>query len=159
MAWLVGGYVFRHLASALYGAVRPPADLDFVVKKPTRHLELPHGWKVLKNSYGNPKFVKGELIIDYVPIEKIWSFERLGTKVTFENFLRQVPFTVQSIAYSVHENKIVGAVGIKAIQDRHVTILDSEEAEIRAQKRGKSVPELIQQLAGELGFTHSLLST
>ena len=53
--WLIGGYLYRGIASELYGVESPKVDLDFIVEQRSTEIKLPSGWSVNFNRYGTPK--------------------------------------------------------------------------------------------------------
>jgi hypothetical protein len=152
--WLIGGYVYRNLAHVLHDTPKPRADFDFIVEhaKEAREIKLHNGWKVEKNRYGNPKFVSEKFCIDYVPLANIDSIKRRGFAPTIENFLSGTPLTVQSVAFSIITQELVGDVGLKAILERTIGVNDKEQAEIAARNKGKSVKEYAEEKADALGF-------
>ena len=97
--WLIGGFVYRTIASQLYGLPKPEVDLDFIVKESVEEFDLPEGWIVKRNRFGNPKFVNGNKQIDYVPLDNIHSILYRGLEPTIENFLSGNPLTVQALAF------------------------------------------------------------
>jgi len=151
--WLIGGFVYRTIASQLYKSLKPEVDLDFIVENPVSDFNLPTDWRVDTNHFGNPKLVNGKKQIDYVPLRNIYSILKRQVKPTIENYLTGVPLTIQSIAYDVYENKVIGEIGINALQRRVVEINDLFFAEYAAQKKDLSVQEMIQEKAKSLGFT------
>jgi len=151
--WLIGGFVYRTIASQLYGLSKPEVDLDFVVEYPVSDFDLPDGWKVDKNRFGNPKLISGRKQIDYVPLEKIYSILQRQIEPTIENYLTGVPLNVQSVAYDINEKRVIGEIGINALLRRVVEVNDLFFAEYAAQKKGKSLREMIQEKADELSFT------
>jgi len=150
--WLIGGYVYRTIASQLYGLPKPEVDLDFVVEYPVSDFDLPLGWKADKNRFGNPKLVNGKKQIDYVPLENIYSIHQRQIEATIENFLTGVPLTVQSVAYDVNENKVIGKIGITALQRKVIEVNNLNFAEYAAKKKNKSLQTMMQEKAGGLGF-------
>lgn len=72
--WLVGGFVYRTIASQLYGLPEPESDLDFVVENPVLEFDLPNGWRVDSNRYGNPKLVNGNAGRLYSIKEHLFNF-------------------------------------------------------------------------------------
>ncbi len=151
--WLIGGFVYRTLASVWYGVARPVVDLDFLVERPVDVFDLPEGWVVKKNRYGNPKLVSGGLVVDYVPLNNVYSILKRGVEPSIESFLSGVPLNVQSIAYDCVQRKVIGNVGIKALVDRVVCVNDLGFAEYAARMKGLSVNDFIEGKARELGFT------
>ncbi|MDP2685379.1 MAG: hypothetical protein Q8P20_10205 [bacterium] len=152
--WLVGGFVYRSIASALYGLDKPSVDLDFIVESTAEEISLPKSWKKKSNRYGNPKFIREDgLTIDFVPLKNVSSIRRRGLLATIENFLTGTPLNVQSIIYDVMHNQIKGNIGIKALLDKSVAVNDLEQAEIYSKLKGKPVNEIICEKALALGFT------
>ena len=151
--WLIGGFVYRTIASQLYGLPKPEVDLDFVVETPVQDFDLPRGWGVDKNRFGNPKLVSGKKQIDYVPLGNIYSILQRNIEPTIDNYLTGVPLTVQSVAYDVYANKVVGEIGIDALRRRVVEVNDLLFAKYAAQEKNKSLQVMIQEKADNLGFT------
>lgn len=151
--WLIGGFVYRKIASQLYELPKPKVDLDFIVEYPVSDFNLPSGWRVKTNRFDNPKLVRGKKQIDYVPLENIYAIVERQVQPTIENFLKLVPLTIQSIAYNVNENKVIGEIGINALQRRVVEVNDLVFAGYAADKKNKSLQDMIQEKADELGFT------
>ncbi|MBI4141883.1 hypothetical protein HY484_03090 [Candidatus Woesearchaeota archaeon] len=151
--WLVGGFVYRTIASVLYGLKMPRVDFDFIVEVPVEKFILSDGWQVLLNSFGNPKFVCGEKKIDYVPLRSVYSIRARHIPATIDNFFSGNPLNVHSIAFDVYAGVVCGDVGIDAIKRRVVEVNNLEFAEYDAKRRGKSVNELISEKAHSLNFT------
>ncbi|MBI4919646.1 hypothetical protein HY837_06955 [archaeon] len=148
--WLIGGFLYRTLASHLYSISKPEVDFDFLIEKPMR-IVLPTDWEGKLNRYGNPKLVKGSCQIDYVPFEKVHDF--LGRKTEkIEDYLSGVPLSIQSIAYDVSTQKVIGDVGIDSLLSKTVKVNDRENARIYAQKKEKDLNYLIKEKAKSLGF-------
>lgn len=151
--WLIGGFVYKTIASQLYGLPKPKVDLDFVVEYPVTDFNLPSGWRADKNRFGNPKLMKGKKQIDYVPLGNIYSIIQRQIEPTIENFLTGVPLTIQSVAYDVNKNRVIGEIGIDALQRKVVEVNDLHFAEYAAKKKNKSLQSMIQEKADDLGFT------
>ncbi len=150
--WLVGGFVYRTIASQLYGLPKPDVDLDFIVEIPASTFSLPDGWAVDKNRFSNPKLVNGKKQIDYVPLGNIYSIIQRQIEPKIENFLSGVPLTVQAIAYDVLKNSVIGEIGIDALQRRIVEVNNLFFAEYAAKKKHKSLQAMIQEKADGLCF-------
>lgn len=149
--WLIGGYVYRTLAHLLYESERPPVDVDFIVENPRDNFTLPHGWKLSKNRYGNPKFV-GQFEIDYAPLATIHSVSRRGLEPTFENYLSGTPLTIQSIGYNLKDQRVIGDIGLHALQTKTIGVNDKEQAKIYEAKKGIPIEEIIKRKSESLGF-------
>lgn len=150
--WLIGGFVYRTLAQEMYGVPRPSVDLDFIVETPVRKPFLPMGWTAGTNSFGNPKFVNGGRSVDYVPLENVFSIRNRRLKPTIANFLSGVPLNVQSIAYDVNANQVIGETGIDAVVGQYVAVYDLFFAEYAAKKKGKTVEQMLKDKAESLKF-------
>lgn len=155
--WLIGGFVYRTIASQLYGTPKPAVDFDFIVEKAVECFTLPESWSLEQNRFGNPKFVHGHNSIDYVPLDKVCSITSRALSPTIENYLSGVPLTVQSIAYDVYGDKVIGEIGIDALKRRVIEINNLHFAEYAASKKGISVEEMIKQKAESLRFMAVLM--
>jgi hypothetical protein len=150
--WLIGGFVYRTLASQLYDTPRPEIDLDFLVENPTSRLSPPRGWEVAWNRFGNPKLLRGKDRIDIVPLDSVYSIRLRGLEPTVENFLTGAPLNVQSIAFDIEADRVVGDVGLGALRERTVAVNDLCFAEYAAKKKGLPLHEMIRKKADELRF-------
>lgn len=150
--WLIGGMVFRTLASQLYCLPKPEVDLDFIIENANNKIVLPDGWEERGNRFGNPKFIKGEKQIDFVPLSNIYSIVSRGLEPTIENFLSGSPLTMQAVVYDVKNNNLIGERGIDAIQRKVIEVNDLKFAEYAAEMKGKSLNQYMREKADELGF-------
>jgi hypothetical protein len=157
--WLIGGFVYRTIASELYKSTKPKVDFDFLVEDSVLDFNLPLGWRVDYNRFGNPKLIKSTKQIDYVPLKKVYSITQRNIEPTIENFLTGVPLKVQSIAYDIYNNQIIGQIGIDALQRKVVQINDVFFAEYASQKKNISLREMIKEKADSLGFTPIFLES
>ncbi len=153
--WLVGGFLYRTIASGLYGLPKSDCDFDFIVEVPVavQEMRLPAGWTVKKNHFGHPKLVEGRKRIDYIPLKEVYSIVHRRVEASIENFLSGVPLTVQSIAYDIYENRIIGEKGIDAILRKVVEVNNLYFAEYYADYKKKRLPDLIKEKAETLEFT------
>ncbi len=134
-SWLIGGFVYRNIASSLYGTEKAKADLDFIIEKSPDKILVPRYWKKRLNKYGNPKLFRNDgLEIDFVPLENVSSILRRHLKPSIENFLTGTPLTIQSIAYDIKNNCTQGNIGIKALLDKTVAVNDFEQMKIYSQQ-------------------------
>jgi hypothetical protein len=151
--WLVGGYLFRNLASELYHLLKPDIlDLDFIVEQAREQVEIPLGWEIKVNRFGTKRFIKGNLRIDFITIPAIHSLVRRNLPFSIENYLTGVPLTVQALAYDPTNNKLVGGVGVKALLDKTVSINNQEEAKWYSRELGMTIEEYLKDKADSLGF-------
>ncbi|MDP3963448.1 MAG: hypothetical protein Q8Q39_03045 [bacterium] len=150
--WVVGGYVFRSLAHVLYGTSLPESDVDVIVERLRGSLTVPSGWRVTHNRYGNPKFVSGKREVDIIPMGNILSILRRRLPATIEHFATGTPLTIQSIAYDVDEQRIIGEIGMRAIMNRMIAINDPVQARLYAERKEKSIKKIIREKAESLNF-------
>ncbi len=151
--WLIGGFVYRNIASVLYGIDRPAVDLDFIVESISDDYTLPDGWTQINNHYGNPKLVRSDgLTVDLVPLNNVSSIIRRGLEPTIENFLTGTPLNIQSIVFDIKTSQVIGDIGSNAIIDRFVSVNDVEQLKICASHKGKTSNEVITEKAIALGF-------
>jgi hypothetical protein len=73
-------------------------------------------------------------------------------KPTIENFIKHTPLTIQSIAYDIYEDKIIGEKGIQALLMKEVDINHTPQAEFYAQRKNKSLEQIILEKIKELNF-------
>lgn len=154
--WVVGGFIFRNLISRLYknNCLSSP-DFDFVVEKPIDNLAWPEDWGVSTNKCGDPRIRKQEKVIDYIPLQSVFR-NSVGKSRNYcggiEGYLIGVPLTIQSIAYNLKENKLIGKIGINSILTKTIKINDIEEAEQVAKRKGISLREYVEMTANQLDF-------
>lgn len=91
--------------------------------------------------------------VDYIPLRSIYSISLRQIEPTIEHYLTGVPLTIQSIAYDVDENRIIGEIGIDALQRRLVKVNDLSFAKYYSKKKNKPLQEIIREKADALGFT------
>ena len=151
--WLIGGSVYRTLAQQMYGKCVAPKDWDFIIEHSKISLLLPEGWTARENRFGNPKLVKGNQEIDCIPLQNIIMIQKKGLQPTIDNFLICSPLTVQSIAFDIAKQRLLGEQGFDALQRRVVEVQDREIAVYAAQKKRMTLNDYIQEKATSLGFT------
>ena len=125
--WLIGGFLYRTLASQLYGVKKPSKDFDFIVERAEHKLILPESWKVTVNRFGNPKFV-GTFEIDFVTLNRVHSIMRRGVEPNIQNFLNGVPLNIHSLVYDVDNEEVIGNIGISALERKVVSVCNPEMA-------------------------------
>ena len=150
--WLIGGMVSRSIIKSIYGHVQLKHDLDFVVEKLNRKLVIPKNWKISKNRFENPKLTKGNTKVDIVPLETAEYIKENNLKPLIKNFLAGTPFDIQSLAFDIKKEKLIGPLGIKALQQREVHINNSKRFLARAQRKSLAPEKLLQRTAKSLGF-------
>jgi hypothetical protein len=150
--WLIGGALSRNLNRLVYGTPQHSFDFDFVVEESADEIKLPEGWEIKKNKFGNPKFVKDKMEIDFIPIKTVESLIDRNLDPTIENVLLGVPFTIQALAYDTKEKKIIGNIGIEAFEKKVFEVNDLKQAKVLANKKGVELDELILRKADSMGF-------
>lgn len=152
--WLIGWLVYDTIVHQLYRNTpeKDLRDIDIIVEHPKTNFVLPPGWTVEYNRFWNPKFVCGTKKIDYIPLEHIFSILQRKLAPTIENYLLWVPLSIQSIAYDITDKKIIGDIGIKAIENKTVEVLDKQLALYAAEKKWISLQEMIREKSEGLWF-------
>lgn len=156
--WLIGGFVYRTIASNLYGTEPPKIDLDFIIDHTPENPTLPIGWWIEKNNFGNYKYIRKNLSLDIVPITNIHSIVTNNLEPTIENYLLGTPLTIQSIAYDVSQKKVIGEVGISAALTQTVAVHNAEAMQYLSEKYDRSINSYILEKASSLGFKGEFLS-
>lgn len=149
--WIMGGFIYRNMVATLYGGNLYDYDIDFLVAEKNPTLKEVSGWKIEVNGYGNPNYVRDKNKMSFTDIRKAIRVSGIQNP-TVEQFIEETPFTIQSIAYDLEEKKIIGEKGIRAISQRILEINNKDQAEFYAKKKGRSVEEILEEKARELGF-------
>lgn len=150
--WVVGGFVYRNISSIIYDSKKPSGDIDFVVENIAEKIKVPKGWEITKNKFGNPKIKKGKNEIDISILERSHFINRKKIKPTIKNYLKGVPFTVQSIAYDIRSRKIIGKVGIKSIKEKSIGVNNLDQAKYCLPIQGRTYKKWVKEMAKSLGF-------
>jgi len=150
--WLIGGTVSRSIIKAIYGHQKVQHDLDFLVEKLNNKLVIPKNWKIAKNRFDNPKLIKGNTEVDIVPLESAEYITENKLKPSIKHFLAGTPLDIQSLAFDINKGKLVGSLGIKALQKKEVRINNSKRFLAKAKRKGLTPEELLQHTAKSLGF-------
>jgi len=149
--WIMGGFVYKNLASALYGTLPYEYDIDFVVEHKNKELKKVDGWNIEINSYDNPNYVRDTHRMSFTDIHN--TIRVSGIKPpTMEDFIFDTPLDIQSIAYDITDNILIGKIGIKALQEKIIRINNIAQAEFYAKRKNKTVKQLMNEKAEELGF-------
>lgn len=151
--WIVGGFVSQALVYNIYDRKRQNADLDILLQEPydVHNLEL-EGWSKAKTPFGGLRLIKDEMQIDVWPLNETFRLKERNLEFTLDNYLKTVPFNIQSIAYGPYSGAIFGETGIEALCKMNIMVNDKEAAESYAQNLGISVEGLMKQKANKLGF-------
>lgn len=147
--WLIGGLVFRALAHHLYGSRFILNDVDFLFEKLNREIIVPKEWSIRSNRFGNPKLIKNGIVIDLIPLKSLYCIQSKNLKPNIENCLNGAPLTVQSIAFDIGKQTLIGDVGIESLINKTVGINNQEEYD-HVVSVGKVYS--LKKYAKELGF-------
>ena len=150
--WLIGGALSRNLNQLIHGTPQHSFDFDFIVEKGVDKFDLPEGWDVRENRFGNPKLVNGDMEIDYVPIKTVRYIIDNNLDPTIENVLEGTPFTIQSLAYDTETKKIIGDVGIRAFEEKVFEVNNMGRAKVLAKMKGVDLKDIILKKAESMGF-------
>ncbi len=127
-------------------------DFDFIIEKPVEKFNMPAHWRVDKNRFGNIKILGPKNPIDYVPINNIHSINERKIEPTIQNYLTGVPLTVQSICYDIKNKKLIGEIGINALNRQVVEVNNLDEAIYGSDIKGKTLNNYIKDMANSLEF-------
>ncbi|MBX4190296.1 hypothetical protein KW791_03320 [Candidatus Parcubacteria bacterium] len=119
--WLVGGAVYKTLIADLQGSTHTVKDYDFIVERVAKSTPKIRGFQSLKTSFGSPRFKSGGLSLDVVPLGNIIAVKEWGYKPSIQSYLKQVPLSVQSVAYHIDSGRLHGA-GAKDIKEGTIRI-------------------------------------
>jgi hypothetical protein len=98
--WIIGGFLYKNLASALYGITPYEYDIDFIVEHKNKELKKVDGWNIVNNSYLNPNYVRDTCKMSFTDIHNAIRVSGIRNP-TIENFILDTPLNVQSIAYDI----------------------------------------------------------
>lgn len=155
--WLIGGFLYKNIANALYGSNKSTKDFDFIVEKEKNNLILPEGWKITKNHFDNPKFTNREKQIDFIPLDKIYYIKANNLTPSIDNFLEGGGLNIHCIAYDILKKELLGKAGIKALEERTISAYNLKMLEHARELYGKTPNEQIKKKAEELGFGFQLV--
>lgn len=155
--YMLGGGVFRQIASKYWHVNIDYRDFDFVATEVVDDLVLPFGWVGQKNSYGAHKIFTGETSIDLWSHSQQHSIISRDIPFTIESVLQLTPLTIQSIAYDLQEGVVMGHAGLEAIRSRTVGVNCLDQAKHYCSLKGCTVNEFVQQKAAALNFRPILI--
>lgn len=153
--WIIGGFLYKNLASALCGGKIYNYDIDFIVEEKNDVLKEVSGWQIQINNYGSQNYVRNDNKMSFTDIRKAIRVSGLKNP-TIKKFIEETPFNIQSIAYDINQNKVIGEKGIEALKSRIVKINNREQADFYAKRKGRKVEEIMKEKAKELNFGYEL---
>jgi hypothetical protein len=149
--WIIGGFLYKNLASALYNIPPYEYDIDFIVEHKNKELKKVDGWEIQTNRYANPNYVNDKCKMSFTDIHKAIRISGFRNP-TILDFILDTPLNIQSIAYDISNNSLVGDLGISALKEKVVRINNMAQAEFYAKRKNKTLEEIVSDKAGELGF-------
>lgn len=150
--WLIGGFLYKNLAHSLYGSKKSTKDFDLIVEKANSRLVLPENWIAKENHFSSPKFISGGKQIDFIPLSNIYYIKTKSLVPCINNYLEAGGLNIHCLAYDILEKKVLGSIGIKALEQRIISVYNLEMLEHQARIYGKIPNEIIKTKAEELGF-------
>lgn len=153
--WLMGGFLYKNLASFLYGGTAYNYDIDFIVEERNDALKEILGWKIETNSYGVQNYIREGHRMSFTDIKKVIRVSGLNNP-SIEEIVDGTPLNVQAMAYSLDDQIIIGEKGIAALNSKIVKVNSRNEAEFYAERKGKKLVDIIIEKAKELNFDYEL---
>lgn len=150
--YLIGGSVSRTLASKLYGSKIKSNDFDFIVDILNSNMIVPDGWNVTYKKFGNPTFKKGDVEIDVFPFSDYAYIKNNSLEPNISNFLDGVPFSIQSLAFDIDDELILGEEGIKALKERKFKVHNVISAKEVAKKKKMTINQRMNLKANSMDF-------
>lgn len=150
--WLVGGAAYQSIVHELYGLNFIPKDFDFLVEELNTEQFSEKDVIFTKNSFGNIKIKYKGIEIDVVPLNNVHSIQERGLLPTIENYLSGTPLSIQSIAFDIDKNVILGEVGIQAILQRKIEVQNKEGLFFEVERKGLTIEKYIQDVRLKVGF-------
>jgi hypothetical protein len=160
--WLIGGFLYKNLAHSLYGSRKSTKDFDLIVEYPNDKIILPDDWKITKNHFNNNKLISNQMQIDFIPLTDLalpknpYSYEK-NPIPSINHFLESGGLNIHCIAYDIFDKKIIGDVGIKALEEKIISAYNLEMLEYGPKKYEKTPNDIIKKKAEELGFEYKLV--
>jgi hypothetical protein len=172
--WMVGGSVASIIVKCIQSPGYTPTfdewnlyslgdfpfrDFDFIVEEFRTDFRVASGWKKQTNTFGGIKLVRkspfrGQTIrIDIWKLLKHDPCRRRNLPYNMENVLRLTPLTIQSIAVDLQEARLIGDIGLNAIQSQTVGVNHLEEVENYSRVYRTTVEEYVRRKAREYNFT------
>lgn len=162
---IIGGFVYSGIARALYNQIPAPRqsdkiDIDIVIEEKiggeNNRLRVPKKWRVTQTKYG-VSLRRDNVNVDLNYLEGFHALQQRSNP-KLEDIFPLTPLNVQAIFYDINEEKVVGDMGIEAIEKKEVRVNNSFEAQrlvdIIRKNRGEkfTLDDLVQEKAERLGF-------
>lgn len=152
--WIIGGFLYRNLANALYGGETYNYDIDFIVEEKNDNLKEVTGWEIHLNNYGNKNYVREKNRMSFTDMKKIIRVSGIRVMTIFD-YLKETPFDIQSIAYDLEENEIIGEKGIQAL-NKTIKINSKEQADFYVKAKNRDLKDVISEKSKELNFGYEI---
>jgi hypothetical protein len=149
--WIIGGYLYKNLASALYGIPPYDYDIDFIVEEKNEILKNIPGWQIVTNKYGNPNYMRSANKMSFIDIHKVYRVSG-PMAPNIESCVSETPLNVQSIAYDIKDRKIIGDIGMESLKEKVVRVNNFPQAQYYAKTVNKPLEDIIMEKAAFLNF-------
>jgi hypothetical protein len=155
--WLIGGFLYKNIASALYGSKKSTKDFDLIVEEAKGDLVLPEGWRRTSNHFNGIKFVNGKKQIDFIPLADFYYIKSKGLNPNIDNFLEGGGLNIHCLAYDILEGRLLGDAGINSLRERVISAYNLEMLEHGARLYGKTPNDMIKSKSQEMDFEAKLI--
>lgn len=154
--YVIGSFIYKKLIKALYRLdLTEPKEINYLV---SRHrskdtFTLPERWK-LKYEKGNPFIYSHDDRKLTISTLSSFHFIRNGQRSeSIGSYLGCVPFNINSIAFDLQSNRIIGKAGIEAISERILRVSNMEAARHYVKKNKiDKLDEHLREKAETLGL-------
>lgn len=153
--WLMGGFLYKNIAAALYGGETYTKDIDLIVEKRNVSLKQVPNWIIETNSYGVANYTRLDCKMSMTDIRKAIRVSNM-VNPTVEEFIEETPLNIQSIALDLDKKVLIGKRGIDALNKRVVKVNNLPQAKYYAERKRKSLETIIIEKANELNFEYEL---
>lgn len=153
--WLMGGFLYKNIAAALYGGETYTNDIDLIVEKRNKVLKQVTNWSIETNSYGVANYTRSDCKMSMTDIRKAIRVSNM-VNPTVEEFIEETPLNIQSIALDLDKKVLIGERGIDALNKRVVKVNNLPQAKYYAERKRKSLETIIIEKAKELNFEYEL---
>lgn len=161
--FVVGGTVYRTLIRIIYGInIDQKADHDFIVETVPHELHIiPKGWQLGKTAHGQHRFNNKTIPDRQIDIVRLadainhWDSSEVDQNdpmACIRSYLDKTPLNIQSIAYDIQENIILGAASWQAIVERTVRVHHRLECASYCQVKGITAQEYAKRKADSIAF-------
>jgi hypothetical protein len=150
--WVIGGYVYKNIINSINNIDKIyNYDIDFIVEERNNDLKEVSGWRIETNNYGSQNYVRDGNKMSFTDIHKAVRVSGLK-KLTIDQFIEETPLNIQSIAYDLQENKLIGEKGIDALISKSLKVNNPEQAKFYAERKDKKVEDILKEKKYELGW-------